>query len=133
MSEVAAIENETHENQEPQIRRIKVRRKQEVIEVEDEAGNVHRVTLREMNGIQRDIWLNKNSKATKTDSKGNRTTDFTGLHANLICACAYTDAGLPYQQSVVQNWSSSAQEELFRICLTLNGLDKDSADAEKKS
>ena len=117
----------------PEVIRVRVARRIIRLEVELEDGSVKNYQLREMNGTLRDMWLNKLSKKTVIDKKsGGKVTDFTGLNASLICACAFTETGTPVHESEVQGWSSSSQEEVFKFCQKLNGLDKESAEAEKK-
>lgn len=113
--------------------KITLRRKTKPLDIEGEDGVVVQYTLKEMTGKLRDMWLNKLQKAVRYDEKSKqKVQDFEGVMAELISACAWTSGGLPLPVAQVQEWPSSQQEVVFKICQQMNGLDKLAEEAEKK-
>ena len=119
--------------------RVSVIRKSQPIEFEvglDDQGQpiVELYSIKELTGADRDSWLGEqNPKLDKAvDGKSVDIRDYDGLYSTLLKYCLYDPKGKLVPEDVIQSYPGSAQEALHAIAATLNGLDKDSDDAEKK-
>lgn len=87
--------------------------------------------LREMDGFQRDTYLN--SQRNKLDKASNSVKDFLNVQASLIAQCLYEkNSDAPIPQSEIQKFPAKVQTGLYNICMKLNGFDA-GAEAEAKN
>lgn len=87
--------------------------------------------LREMDGFERDKYLN--SQRSKVDRDQN-LKDFTDVQTSLVAQCLYekgTDTLIPIQE--IREFPTKTLAKLYDICMTLNGLDAKAEAAAKNS
>lgn len=96
-------------------------------------GRVVQYTLRELTGIQRDLWINKAVAAGEAADGEKKTRDFSNLQASLIAACVYDENDKPFTVDEVAEWPASTQKKLFDKCQEMNGLDDKAEDRGKNS
>jgi hypothetical protein len=115
-----------------EVKRYSLKRKVVVIELEGEDGTVSACELREMNGTERDRFLNTSNRRLKTDSQGNAVgvSDFNGIYADLIAQCLYREGAL-VPKSEILNFPASLQADLHRICQEINSLGDKAREAAK--
>lgn len=88
-------------------------------------GRVTEYEMREMDGTERDAYLNSVKKRMKGQ---NGVTDFDGLHAKLLSMCVYKmPNGTRLAVAQIQTWPSSVQMKLFKSAQQMNGLREDEA------
>jgi hypothetical protein len=119
--------------------RVSVIRKSQPIEFEvglDDQGQpvVQLYSIKELTGADRDSWLSEqNPKIDKTvDGKSADIRDYDGLYSTLLKYCLYDPQGKLVPEDTIQTYPGGAQEALHAVAVTLNGLDKNSDDSEKK-
>lgn len=118
--------------------KFKLTRKTLPVELEDENGVTTKYTLRQMDGAQRDEFLNDQARRMEvvgTNPDGTQQTkisDFTGLHAKLLSLCLTEDAtGKPPTLATIQSWPADVQQELYKEAKKLNGLGEAEAAAKE--
>lgn len=98
-------------------------------------GEVIHCIMRELDGRQRDAYLNSLARRMKT-GKGGQVRDFSGLYANLISRCLIDrETREPrFKEDQIQAFPSSVQSALFKKAQEISGLgDDDAAEAEAKN
>ena len=92
-------------------------------------------TLKEMDGIEPGKWRAEMGDRAKFNAAGSviGMKTYTGVEASLISRCLFDPQDRPVSKDTITGWSTSAQQNLVRLCEKLNGLDKESADEAKKS
>lgn len=120
--------------------KLKLTRQRVPVELEDEKGNILKFTLVEMDGAQRDEYLNDSAARMEivpgeTDDKGNprtRIKDYKGLHAKLLTICMVSELGKPPTLAEVQSWPAAVQSQLYKEAQKLNRLDEKKEEEAKK-
>lgn len=115
-------------------------------------NGVQLLRLWELDGTQRDKWLNKISKKNRALPNGAvQTVDHMGSHSALLSMCLRTrvagdDGSLPdeddnqylgaqgklVEEAAIQNYPSSVQIALLKKAQKLSGLGEDADDKAKK-
>jgi hypothetical protein len=123
---VSETETPPEPTPEPEVKRFRLVRKQIPVELEDAGGKVLRCVMRELDGQERDKFLNIMSTRMKTDAKGKPSgvKDFTNLQASLLVASLFKPDGKPFTSAELQKFPSSTQTELFKMAQKLSGLDE---------
>lgn len=121
----------TEEKQEeaPQKKKLTKKRATIAVDIDDEE-----YILTEMSGKVRDILMEDMSKRVKLDPKTGQPTGLVkqdGSLSTLIARCISKE-GKPVSEDEIQTWPSSTQRELFDLCATMNGMNKEGAEAAKK-
>lgn len=95
----------------------------------------NRYKIKEMLVGEKNVWRNNQAKRVRADANGRvyGIGEFKGLEEDLICRCMYTDDGYNRKvtKDVVAGWGSSLAQEIYVICLKVNGLTDESETAEK--
>jgi hypothetical protein len=130
---VSETETPPEPTPEPEVKRFRLVRKQIPVELEDAGGKVLRCVMRELDGQERDKFLNIMSTRMKTDAKGKPSgvKDFTNLQASLLVASLFKPDGKPFTSAELQKFPSSTQTELFKMAQKLSGLDEKPEDDAK--
>lgn len=117
---------------EDEVLEIELARKEIPVNLKDETGTVRRYTIREMNGTQRDQYLNSMGSRMRytPDGKPAGIKDYTSLHCDLIHLTLVDENDKPVEKKVIQSWSSSSQKKLFNKARELNALEDDPDEAE---
>lgn len=129
--------------------RFSLKRREEPLILEDPGtGDPQHYVLREMDGTQRDAYLNGMAGRIQQRGEVSSITNYTGLHANLISRCLHrAELELDEEGNVVrvialkstveekevQRFPSSVQAELFAICQHMNGLNREAREEAKNS
>lgn len=103
-------------------------RKTQPVEIDGE-----QYVLRELNGQERDKYLNGLGARLVTVGDNQSIKNFDGLQASLLNLSLKKCAGdelQPVLVSTIQNWPASVQKALFDVAQKLSGLDKEEASAE---
>lgn len=110
-------------------------RKTKGVKVTDESGMVHRMTLKEMTGANRDKLLNSQAKRAKMapDGKSGQVVDFDGIQVDLIARCLYDEKDKLVEAKDIAQYPATVQSALYKACCTLNAMDDTSAEREKNS
>ena len=90
--------------------------------------------LRELDGKERDTYLNDLSARTRIGANGKPAgvKDFVGLHAGLLAKALKKVVGNERQdidKKAIQSWPASTVSKLFDIAKELSGLGNDEGDA----
>lgn len=90
--------------------------------------------IREMDGRQRDAYLNGVSKRTRTSAEGvTRVVNFDGLQGDLLTRCMYrVDTDTLVKLEEVQSWPAKVQSKLFDKARELSALNKEEGEDEDK-
>ena len=111
--------------------KLKLTRQRVPVELEDEKGKILKLTLVEMDGTQRDEYLNDSASRMEivpgeVDAQGNprtRIKDYKGLHAKLLTVCLVDENGKAPTLAEVQAWPAAVQSALYKAAQELNRLD----------
>lgn len=117
------------------MKRYSLKRKEEPIVIEDEAGKEQTYIIRELTGKQRSTFMNKIAAKTKLDPKtgqptGLRSTD--GLYEELITLSLFDPTGKQITPEILAEWPSSVTTDIFRTAQRLSGLGEEAEEALKK-
>jgi hypothetical protein len=114
--------------------RFSLRKKEIEVIMEDDAGEELKMVLREMDGDERDAYLNglKDRMTVKGDTA--RIKNFAGHQVALIKRCLFYAGvdGAAVEESKIKKFPSSVQSDLFEAAHTLCGLDTKKDDDEKE-
>ena len=88
-------------------------------------GIVKECVLREMNGRDRDGYLNLLKSRIAIDAQGRPSIkSFDGHQASLIAKCLFDEAGNPVPMAEINAFPASVQAALFASAQSLNALDE---------
>ena len=96
-----------------------VKRKTIAIMIEHEDGTEHAYTLKELDGNERDQYMNRVSKKMKSRVEQG-LKDFSGMCSDLLSMSIYDENSKLVTAKVVQSWPSSTQIELFKMAANLS-------------
>lgn len=104
------------------------------VKIKDESGNVKNYTLREMDGKERDKFLNNMGSRMRigSDGKPSGIRDFNGMQSGLLTRCLLDEEGKQVSDAVIQGWPAKVQTALFMKAQEMNGL-SEGAEAEAKN
>jgi len=90
-------------------------------------------TLREMNGKERDSYLNTIGNKMKLSGSGKviGLKSFDGLQAGLLSRCMIDENGDKVDEHTIQGWPTKTQTSLFKTAQVMNALDQDAEDEAK--
>jgi len=116
-----------------EVMRVSLRLKEVSIELEGEKGEVKKWKLRELNGTDRNGYLNKMSSRVKTgkDGKSVGIKSFDGFQADLLSLCLYDENGELVSAEDIETLPSNAQQKLFEKAQEISGLNVGSEEIEK--
>lgn len=93
------------------------------VKVIDVDGNEKTFTLRELNGEQRDNYLdNMNKRMTYKGGEVDTVKDLKGIHTSLLCQCLYNDADQLLTEPVLKLWPARVLKQLYNAAQELSGL-----------
>jgi len=100
--------------------------KKEEIQIEGIDGTEHAYTINELNGKQRDGFLNSIGGRMKFNAAGKTQglKSYEDLQAGLLSLCLKDENNVCVTMIALQDWPSSVLSELFAIASKLSGLDK---------
>jgi hypothetical protein len=109
------------------------RQKVSVTLTDPATGQAADYTLEEMNGTQRDSYLNDVANRVRVgpNGKSGGVKNFTDLQAGLLARCLRKPDGTLVSVKEVQQWPSSVQSELFIRAQDLSALGDDADEKEK--
>ena len=110
--------------------RLKLKRKEVPVVLEDEGGIEKKYTLRELSGAQRNVYLNKMKSRVKMVDGNATIKDFSGFQADLLKVSLFDDEDNPVTEEEIEAMPSSTQQALFDRAQELSELNT-SADSEK--
>lgn len=115
-----------------EIIRLSLKRKKVRIILEDD-GEEKSWTLRELDGTERNKFLNKMASRVKIGAGGKAVgiKSFDGFQADLLKMCLFDENGEAINIEDIEALPSSTQQELFKKAQQLCGLDKDEEKDEK--
>lgn len=118
----------------PTVKRYKLKRKEESIEIEDAIGVVHKYTLRELDGPGREAYMTFMANTVDLTKKGaaRGVKSLKGMHTFLISKCLFDSMNVPITSVVMDQWPGSVLAGLFEDCKRISGIDQDDEDTEKK-
>ena len=85
--------------------------------------------IREMDGSQRDLYLNKQRSKSKTENGKTTLVNYSGLFSDLLSFCLYHEEGGLFTEKEIQSFPVSAQEQLHKAALKINKMSKAGAAA----
>lgn len=105
------------------------------IKIKDKNGTTLEYSLRELDGFERDKYLNSLSDRIRIDVNGKPSgvKNFDGLQASLLSKCLWDAEGKLVPISVVQKWPARVQSSLFEQAQKLSGLDDKSSQDQAKN
>lgn len=115
--------------------RVSLRRKEVPVVLEDDEGGVEKKwTLRELDGTERNKYLNKMTSRVKIsrDGKAVGIKSFDGFQADLLKVSLFDENDEPISVEEIEGLPSSTQQTLFEKAQELSGLDTDAGELEKK-
>lgn len=114
------------------IPRFCVKRREQVIQIEGQDGEVQNFTLRELTGEGRDDFMNIMSrKIVTTNPAAPQVKDHRGTCSALLARTLYDDKGVLVPEQTIQTWPTTMQEELFKLSVKLSALDKKAEEEAK--
>lgn len=125
-------EQETNGQEEP--KRLKTKRNEVQVILEEEDGSESTYTIRELSGADRDSYLTSAGKKTLKDNSGRPTSflqDYRGMFSDLLCMSLFDAKGMKVPADRIQKWPHSTQFELFKIAQRLSGFDEKSLEKAK--
>lgn len=107
--------------------KISLKRKEIAVELEDGNGIVKNYTLRELDGTQRDKFLNIMSETMKNGPDGRPVglKTFENFQANLLTKSLFDESNQPVPVQVIQTWPTSALTTLFDMAQKISALAPD--------
>jgi len=83
--------------------------------------------LRELDGAERNRYLNKMTKRVKIgkDGKAVGISSFDGFQADLLTICLEDEKGCPVTKEVIEALPSKTQQLLFKKAQEISGLDNE--------
>lgn len=99
--------------------------KEQSVEVIDGNGGHRILTLRELDGVKRDAYLDAMSKRMKFE-KGQPAglSSFAGMQAHLVSLSLFDEKGTNVPQTEIEKWPASVQSALYEAAQELSGLNK---------
>lgn len=96
-------------------------------------GQVTEYILRELDGLERDRYINSMKKRVTVAGKSATVTDFEGMQATLLSlTLCRVDTGKGESVETIQRWPARIQNALFIKATEISGLERSSA-AEAKN
>jgi hypothetical protein len=92
--------------------------------METEPGVTAEYSLREMDGTQRDTYLNGQRQRTTIRDGHVEIKDFKGHYSALLALCLYDPEGKLVPEKIIQTYPTSAQAALFDAGQQINKLDR---------
>lgn len=114
--------------------RISLNRKTVDVIIEDD-GTEKRYQLRELNGRERNKYLNQMSGRVKMGPTGKVVgiKSFDGFQSDLLVRCLFDENNEKVTADFVEDLPASAQAELFEKAQELSGLDNEEEGNEEKN
>jgi hypothetical protein len=84
-------------------------------------GQVRECVLRELDGFERDQYLN--SQRGKIERGTQNLRDFSDVQSSLISACLFEKNGERIPVKEVREFPSKVQMRIYKLCMELNGFD----------
>lgn len=104
--------------------------------LKDKDGNTLNYTMREMNGADRDKYLDSVNARMKYDEEGKPKgiNTIEGLKASLLSLCLFDKDGQQPTIEYIQKWPSRSLEKLHEYAQELNALeDEEEAEVTSKN
>lgn len=116
-----------------EVLRLSLKLREVPVELEGENGEVKKWKIRELNGTQRNEYLNKMSSRVKMDKNGKSIgiKSFDGFQADLLSKCLYDEEGELVEAEDIESLPSNTQQKLFEKAQEISGLSVSSGEIEK--
>lgn len=101
------------------------------LEIESPEGLMQNYTLKELNGDQRDEYLEQIN--ARRDKEGKEIGKVKGATADLLCRCLYGPDDKLVTAKTIGEFPSEMQLDLFKDAISLSGLDKEAKEQAKKT
>jgi len=118
--------------------RFNLRLKQIPVVLEDDNGQDHSFTIRELSGHDIESFLEENRSRVdlELDDKGKTRVksikSYKGLHTSLLKLCLYDEQGVRVPVKDIDRYPHEVQKKLYEIAQDINGLkDKDKDEDEE--
>lgn len=116
------------------IRRFSLKLKEVQVELEAPDGGVKTYTIRELTGAKRDDYMqfmmSKMDVGVGKDASGKmRSVD--RIQSKLLAVCLFDESNAAVQESVIQAFPASTQNELYKIASSISGMDEKAEEAAK--
>jgi hypothetical protein len=112
--------------------KLSLERTEVEVELEGKDGEVKRWLLRELDGSERNRYLNKMKDRVKVnkDGKGVGIKSFDGFQSALLTISLFDEHGENVTKDVIEGLPSKTQHQLFKKAQEISGL-SDEEDASK--
>jgi hypothetical protein len=127
--EETQVEPEKKESDLPESLEFSLDRRTIPVTLKDsKTGTSRTYTLRELDGTERDRYLNLLAARTKVgkDGKPQGIKDFKDLQADLVSKSLLDDNGENVPTNMIQKWPVSVQAKLFKMAQKLSALEDES-------
>ncbi len=106
---------------------------QKPVKIRTPEGVVKNYVLKELNGTERDKFLNNMSARMRTDPSGKPTglKTFDGLQSYLISRSLFDEEGKLVSEKEINSWPARVQAALFTEAQKLSGLDQGAEETVK--
>lgn len=113
-------------------KRYRLKLREEPVEIEDHEGKPRIFTLRELDGSQRDEYVEVVRSRSKfgPDGKLLAPPNESGLQPLLLSKCLRDEKGVLVSFETIAKWPASQLEGLFEEAVAVSGLGKEAAEAE---
>lgn len=117
------------------VKRFTLKLKEIPIELEDKDGNVGTFTLRDIDGAERDAFLNTMAQRYRYDGEGKPVNikDFNAYQSSLITRCLFDPAGKAVPVNELQKWPAQVLSQLFDMLQELVGMDAKAVEKAKNA
>jgi len=107
---------------------LRLRRREQVVDLEDEQGLPRRYVVREMTGLERDQFVQATEARTRRDPAGKVTSRTSeGLSQLLLSLALRDETGVAVARATLDGWPTTTVEALAEVALTLSGFREDGA------
>jgi hypothetical protein len=101
------------------------------VKLVDLDGTPRNWKLKELDGEQREKYLNDISRRITGTGKDARFNSYKGVYSSLLSMCLYDESDTLVKAGVIEKMPSKALEVLFERARTLSGLNKEGEDQAK--
>lgn len=114
--------------------RFKLKRKREAFSIEDEHSNLIEVYLEELDGFDRDDWVNESLSRSKYDRETGARIGYNvkDLEAKMVHKCLFKADGTKFTFNEVQKFPASTLSGMYRMCEELNAVTAKAREEVKK-
>ena len=112
--------------------RLPLTRQEVTVVLEDGQGAEKRLVLRELDGAERNRYLNKmRNRVQIQNGKATGIKSFDGFQADLLTMSLFSEDGVALLPEEIDALPSSTQQTLFEKAQRMSGLDREISDDSK--